>query len=57
MEGGSTPFNGAGWMQASVKSLSRNGNAVHEMRRFPGTGPEQAGPHAGSQANGATRMK
>jgi len=57
MEGGCTPFNGAGWMQASVKSLSRNGNAVHEMRSFPGTGPEQTGPHAGSQANGATRMK
>jgi hypothetical protein len=57
MEGGCTTFNGAGWMQASVKSLSRNGNAVHEMRSFPGTGPEQAGPHAGSQANGATRMK
>ena len=43
MEGDRSPFNGAGWMQASVKSLG-----VHKMRGAYGAGPEQAGPHAGS---------
>jgi hypothetical protein len=43
MEGGRSPFNGMGWMQASVKSLR-----VHKMRGACGAGPEQAGRHAGS---------
>ena len=33
MEGGRTPFNGAGWMQASVKSLSMHGQTGYATRR------------------------
>jgi hypothetical protein len=41
---GRSPSNGAGWMQASVKSLSSQPTEAF----FTVTGPEQAGPHAGS---------
>jgi len=60
MEDGHTPFNGAGWMQASVKSLSSQPHEAHLRKlvlnrpaRAPAASTAPSGWNAGPRCAGS----